>query len=316
MKTWGYRKNISLRDEQADQLSTILAAHPPYVEHQDAVSLGDGRLIARDRLATHLRRRKEYLTSSRRSIGSISPPGASPTWPPDDNTQMTITITPPATLQLPETLFTLITQYIRGRWEGTLFTAAHFENGRDASMSTPDSNALFYMARGVSEVLKEGKLAPALVLMRQAPLAFQQTIAAQQRSLISRVFTSMLALTNHAVALSPADAKQLNAVVRSLIKVGATFAAQQTAPGDPLRRILELVAAADESQLHAIAERALRVNCDAFDALVGDGPKSSSHFIQWIAYGQEVDFETVPRDLNAQFEKSLAAYGEMYGEQQ
>lgn len=316
MKSWGYRKNISLGDEQADELSTILAHRPAFIEEQGTVAIGDGRIVTRDRLATYLRRRKEYMASTRRSISNGS--GSPPSSPPDENTtQMTIAISPPATFYIPETIFTLITQYIRGRWEGTLSNADQFENGRDTSLSTPGSNAFFYMARGVSEVLKEGKLAPALVMMRQAPLAFQQTIAAQQRSLISRVFTSLLALTNHAVALPVDDARQFRAVVRSLIRVGATFAAQQsTGLADPLRRILELVAAADEDQLHAIAERALRVNCGAFDSLVGDGPWSSSHYIQWIAYGQEVDFQTVPRDLEAQFEKTLLAYGQMYGENQ
>lgn len=107
-----------------------------------------------------LRRRREYIDFTSRMRQRAQPP------PCASSPVLATSPSPRGPHHVSETIFRLIRDYNCARWGDTLSTTDQLDALRDEHRKYDEMNPY---AHGVFGVLKQGKLTPALVMMRRAP---------------------------------------------------------------------------------------------------------------------------------------------------
>lgn len=298
IKTWGYRKNIRLRPGEDQSLILLLhnsAQQSGYPETPSRnLRLRNGQLVSHDRLATYLRRRGEGRARANQALPIRA-------------------VRPPDSLYISEAVLLQVRSYIHGRWEETISTAEQLDALREQHTSRGEWNSL---AHGVRSALEQKRLNDALVLMRRAPEVLTNLIEQQPSNMLQVLFMSLAYFTFDGFLERP-ETEQLLIVVKSLFKYAAAFAAKTEGlpSGHPLRQMLVMLTNTDEHDLHQLASKAWRVNCQSWDGLM-DRPRSTYAIASWIAYGEFIGFSAMPSDLGSTIELTLNQNAAKYGEYQ
>ncbi|KAF3762987.1 hypothetical protein M406DRAFT_108438 [Cryphonectria parasitica EP155] len=297
MRAWGYRKNITLEDGQAEHISRVLQKQP--WSSNGIVRLEHGGVVSLDRLAMHLRRRRHHAETGRGRLVS-----------PTTQSIMSANIKAPDVYYIPEAVVKCVSDYHQGRWGPQISTVEQLNITRDEHSKYTQLNLL---GHGIQRALQQKKLSYALVLMRQAPEVIRMLIQVQPIPFIANFFMFLSWIINGFLQLP--DAEQFTKVIKSLIQYVATSAVQgaDLPQGHPLRQMLTMLMKAEPRDLTAIAQQALRINCESLDALIPGSRKSHYNFATWIVYGREVGFLNLPPSLGKNMEQTLKEYKETYG---
>lgn len=301
MKAWGYRKNISLAEGQAQHIARLLGDQPSRVG--GSARLEHGAVVSVDRLATYLRRRKQHTYAGRDLLLSLTAQLSSASASPE----------PPDLYYVPEGVMRCITDFNRGHWGRTISTVEQINQTRDDHLKFTRLNIL---SNGLHRAVQNNQVPYALFLMRQVPQVIEMNLKLQPFPFIGHFFMLLCWVANDFAHL--AEAEQLSKVVKSLIRYLATWAVREAGlvNNHPLRHMLNLLTRLEPKDLVPIARQALRVNCESLEALIQDSRKSHCTFGVWIIYGREIGFLNLPSNLGENMKEAVAEYKDRYGPKQ
>lgn len=175
LKSWGCRKNISLRDSLHGDV-VQLALHE---DRNGSIQLPNGQVVDRKRLATHIRRRLQGRGAAFTTRGATHAPRLP-------------AMRPPNTFYIAETVLFSVRTYILGEYQGKVTTAEELDALRRGNTGSAKWSRFTY---AVKAALNEDKFNQALVLMRQAPGELKVLLDERPVNLVSQIFMFLAHLT-------------------------------------------------------------------------------------------------------------------------
>lgn len=198
IKQWGYSKNIRTATEDVGSLmSTVSETNRPVV-------LATGRVVDSQRLALHLRRKKE-------SVVQTIQPTAQPRWPPSPRPP---SIRPPDVFYISESVLT----HTRGYMYAQIIDA-DFVAGRAAH---PDSEQVTDSMHLLRDLLRgEKKMDEAVVLLRQVPGQINALLRYEPPQILNRIFLMVVHLLS-----VPGQQGRIGGIIKALVNYAAAAAAE------------------------------------------------------------------------------------------
>lgn len=296
LKSWGCRKNISLRDGLDSE--TVQRA---LVENQPRrVRLPNGQMVDSSRLAAHIRRR---LQGRGAAIATHSP----------THLPHLRAVQPPNTFYVSETVLFSVRTYILGEYQDTITTADALDELRRRGSAGSSKWSRFTYA--VKAALNEDKFNQALVLMRQAPEELSLLLHGRPANLLSQLFMFLAHVTRRPFS-DDGQRAQFLVVVRSLVRYGESLAAQLQLPlNHPLRQLLRALAlpTLGRHDLGQLASQAWRLSLSTWDDIV-TVPESTSALGEWMNYSAIVGLGGLPTNFGMTIEQTLRNLQARHGE--
>lgn len=194
VKQWGYSKNIRTTTEDVDSLMTSMSGR------RRPVVLATGRVVDSNRLALHLRRKKE----------SVLQTGIQPTSPPSPQPP---TIRPPDVFYISEAVLT----YTRGYMYGQTVNV-EFVRGRTAH---PESKQVTDSMHLLRDLLRGEKLDEAVILLRQVPGQINALLRHEPPQILNRIFTMIV----HILSV-PGQQQRVGGIIKALVNYAAAAATE------------------------------------------------------------------------------------------
>lgn len=290
LKSWGCRKNISLRNG-LDSDTVQRALHDT---QRGNIRLPNGQTVDSSRLAAHIRRRFQRNAAAAASHGTTTPPTPHPR-----------AVRPPSTFYVSEAVLFSVRTYILGEYQDTVTTAEALDELRRRGSEGSSKWSRFTYA--VKAALNEDKFNQALVLMRQAPEELGLLLHGRPANLLSQLFMFLAHVTRRPFS-GDGQGAQFLVVVRSLVRYGESLAAQlQLLPGGhPLRQLLRALAlpALGRHDLGQLAAQAWRLSLSTWDDIV-TVPESTSALGEWMNYSAVGGLGGLPADFGTTIEQTL-----------
>lgn len=197
IKQWGYSKNIRTASEDIGSLmSTVTETKGPVV-------LATGRVVDSQRLALHLRRKKESLVQTAQPRAQARWP--SPPQPPS--------IRPPDVFYISEAVLTHTRGYMCAQ-----VIDADFVLGRSAH---PDSKQVTDSMHLLRDLLRGEKMDEAVVLLRQVPGQINALLRHEPPQILNRIFLMVVHLLS-----VPGQQERVGGIIKALVKYAAAAAAE------------------------------------------------------------------------------------------
>ncbi|KAL1861797.1 hypothetical protein Daus18300_008613 [Diaporthe australafricana] len=267
IKQWGYSKNIKTTTEDVDSLMNSMS------ERRRPVVLATGRVVDSNRLALHLRRKKE----------SVLQTGIQPTSPPSPQPP---TIRPPDVFYISEAVLT----YTRGYMYGQTINV-EFVGGRTAH---PESKQITDSMHLLRDLLRGEKVDEAVILLRQVPSQINALLRHEPPQILNRIFTMIV----HILSV-PGQQQRAGGIIKALVNYAAAAAAEPNlgwSEHHPLRKVLQSLAALNDRDaltLHDLAVRAWKCLLETTDTALGT-PDCAVNFPRWLDMGQPAGYDALP----------------------
>lgn len=198
IKQWGYSKNIRTTSEDIGSLkSTVSRTNLPVV-------LATGRVVDPQRLALHLRRKKESVLqtgSQQRSMTRWRPP------------PQPASIRPPDVFYVSEAVLT----HTRGYMWAQLIDA-DFVAGRKAH---PESRQVTDSMHLLRDLIQGEKMADAVVLLKQVPGQINALLRYEPPQILNRIFLMVVHLLS-----VPEQQQRVGSIIKALVNYAAAAAAE------------------------------------------------------------------------------------------
>lgn len=324
IKQWGYSKNIRTVSEDVGSLMDSVN------ETKRPVVLATGRVVDPQRLALHLRRKKEGVVQT-------AQPRAQPRCPQPPS------IRPPDIFYISEAVLTHTRGYMYGQT-----IDVDFVSGRTAHPESRQVTDSMHMLRGL---LRADKVDEAVVFLRQVPGQIHALLRHEPPQILNRIFTMVVHLLS-----VPGQQQRFGRAIKALVNYAAATAAEpnmvcefaspssfsivhctrlDTDPWShknwsdhhPVRRVLQSLAALEDQDalaLHSLAVRAWKCLLETTDAVLGT-PECAVNFPRWLDMGESAGYDALPgvylaerqqqicRQKSAEFgEGSPEAVGELF----
>lgn len=172
-------------------------------ETKGPVVLATGRVVDSQRLALHLRRKKE-------SIVQTSRPMAQAGWPPSPHPP---SIRPPDVFYVSEAVLTHTRGYMRAQ-----MIDADFVLGRTAH---PDSKQVTDSMHLLRDLLRDDKMDEAVVLLKQVPGQINALLRHEPPQILNRIFLMVVHLLS-----VPGQQQRVGGIIKALVKYAAAAAAE------------------------------------------------------------------------------------------
>lgn len=297
LKSWGCRKNISLRDGiDSDAMHRIL-----HQNQRGHIQLPNGQIVDSSRLATHIRRRIQ----GRSAIVSNGSTARAP--------QLQV-VQPPSTFYISETVLYSVRTYIMGHYQDTVTTADALDELRRTNTSGQWSRFTY----AIKAALNENRFNRALVLMRQAPEELRLLLQERPANLLSCLFMFLAHVTRRQFS-DEYQRTQFLVVVKSLVNYGESFAAQTESlrlpRNHPLRQLLRSLSLPnlERHDLNQLSAQAWRLSLSTWDDIVAV-PESTSALGEWMTYSAVGGLGGLPADFGTTVERTLASLEARHGE--
>lgn len=197
IKQWGYSKNIRTTSEDVGSLmNTVTGTKGPVV-------LATGRVVDSQRLALHLRRKKESIVQTVRPIAQAK-------WPPSLRPP---SIRPPDVFYVSEAVLTNTRGYM---WAQMI--DADFVAGRTAH---PDSRKVTDSMYLLRDLVRDDKMDEAVVLLKQVPGQINALLRHEPPQILNRIFL----LVVHLLSV-PGQQQRVGGIIKALVKYAAAAAAE------------------------------------------------------------------------------------------
>ncbi|KAL1881346.1 hypothetical protein Daus18300_001199 [Diaporthe australafricana] len=308
--SWGFRKNIRLRAGRDDHVVQKLAgpadnvqraARPPVTDR--TIRLSNGLVVDADRLAEHVRRKKY------RTRGGQSP---------------LISVAPPDSYCIFETVFSSAQSYILGRFQGNITTPEALDKVREADQLinrwVSYSSAIRTATLGQpvlkrSAAVERQMFNDALVLMRRAPQELGALIRHQPANITGYVFKFLMISTRRHLFPDEAMGKQFSAVVKALMRyMAVAFSAEDIDLPPPLLQLLRNIASIeDEYLLNRLAVQAWKLNCKTWESLLGGRGGSKTLINDWLSFQYAGESNELPKNFGEYIDDTLARVEPKYG---
>ncbi|KAG6356873.1 hypothetical protein INS49_014748 [Diaporthe citri] len=295
LKSWGCRKNISLRDG----LDSETAQRALCDSQRGHIRLPNGQTVDSSRLAAHIRRRFQRNAAVVSHNTSPMPHLRA--------------VRPPTTFHVSEAVLFSVRTYILGEYQDRITTAEALDELRRRGSAGSSKWSRFTYA--VKAALNEDKFNQALVLMRQAPEELGLLLRGRPANLLSQLFMFLAHVTRRPFS-DGGQRAQFLVVVRSLVRYGESLAAQTRLPRDhPLRQLLRALAlpALGRHDLGQLAAQAWRLSLSTWDDIV-TVPESTSALGEWMNYSAVGGLGGLPVDFGTIIEQTLANLEAKHGE--
>lgn len=295
-KSWGCRKNISLRDGiDSDTVQRALL----HETQRGNIRLPNGQTVDSSRLAAHIRRRFQRNPA-------VFSHGTT-------HAAHLRAVRPPSTFYVSETVLFSVRAYILGEYQDTITTADALDELRRRGSDGSSKWSRFTYA--VKAALNEDKFNQALVLMRQAPEELGLLLNGRPANLLSQLFMFLAHVTRRPFS-DDGQRAQFLVVVRSLVRYGESLAAQVQLPRNhPLRQLLRALAlpTLDRHELGQLAAQAWRLSLSTWDDIV-TVPESTSALGEWMNYSAVSGLGGLPPDFGTTIERTLTNLEAKHGE--
>ncbi|KAG6357967.1 hypothetical protein INS49_013850 [Diaporthe citri] len=197
IKQWGYSKNIRTTTEDVGSLmSTVSETRRPVV-------LATGRVVDSQRLALHLRRKKETVVQT-------TQPTAQARWPSSPRPP---SIRPPDVFYISEAVLT----HTRGYMYAQMIDA-DFVLGRTAH---PDSKQVTDSMHLLRDLVRDEKMDEAVVLLRQVPGQINALLRYEPPQILNRIFLMAVHLLS-----VPGQKERVGRIIKALVNYAAAAAAE------------------------------------------------------------------------------------------
>lgn len=197
IKQWGYSKNIRTTSEDVGSLMNIVS------ETKGPVLLATGRVVDSQRLALHLRRKKEGIVHT-------SQPVARTRWPPSPQLP---SIRPPDVFYVSEAVLTHTRGYM---WAQMI--DADFVLGRTAH---PDSKQVTDSMHLLRDLLRGDKVDEAVVLLKQVPGQINALLRHEPPQILNRIFLMVVHLLS-----VPGQQERVGGIIKALVNYAAAAATE------------------------------------------------------------------------------------------
>lgn len=303
LKRWGMVKNIRLpaRGQEVDAealtrlYDRIEQPHDP--SGRRLIQLGNGRVIEASRLETYLRRRTYPSYNNHRPMHPI-------------------TLKPPDALRASESVVSLIRDFLRGRWEGSIRTAEDLDMLRETE--SPTTMRFVYFSTSVDDALEHDDIRRALGEMRRAPAQLIALLREPPTAALS-VLCRFLVHTAKSVrsGLPEVEVRQFFSALRALLRYTILFATSpdglRLATTHPIVGILRGFLSVDDDAMLPLALRAWRMSCSTIDSLL-DHPGCVSSFSDWLNLTDGAGgIDDLPPDMGDMMESAVGRYEQRYG---
>lgn len=197
MRQWGYSKNIRTVSEDVGSLVDCVN------QTERPVVLATGRVVDSQRLALHLRRKKEVVVHAAvpRSQERLPP------WPHPPS------IRPPDVFYISEAVLIHTRGYMYGQT-----VDVEFVSGRTAHPESRRVTDSMHMLRGL---LRADKLDEAVVFLRQVPGQVRALLRHEPPQILDRIFTMVVHLLS-----VPDQRKRVGRAIKALLNYAAAAAAE------------------------------------------------------------------------------------------
>ncbi|KAG8157721.1 hypothetical protein KVR01_012383 [Diaporthe batatas] len=284
MKQWGYSKNIRTVSEDVRSLMDSVN------QTDRSVVLATGRVVDSQRLALHLRRKKQGL------VRATLPPLPHPP-----------SIRPPDIFHISEAVLAHTRGYMYGQT-----IDVEFVSGRTAHPETKQVTDSMHMLRGL---LRADKLDEAVVFLRKVPDQIRALLRHEPPQILNRIFTMVVHLLS-----VPGQQERVGRIVKALVNYAAAAAAEPNlgwSDRHPVRRVLQGLASLDDQDtlaLHDLAVRAWKCLLDATDTVLGT-PECAVNFPRWLDMGESAGYDALPSAYLAQRQMEICRQrAEEFGE--
>lgn len=282
LRSWGCRKQIRLKDHEAEfAQAQLLATKDPSGSDtaQQLLALPDGQTVDLSRLRKYLRRNKHWLYGQRKAnLCTGSCPSASVMRPPDvfyvretlyHNTRAYSKFRRSPRqpyIYAPTRENKMITSFVPvlGRFQDSIRTPADFDEMRGAS---PHSSRWLAFAHKVQMAVVECRFDDAVTYLREAPKELNHLLIHQPSNILSNLFRFLTSVIRF-LPLEDPGARQFLEVLKALLRYGATCLKTSESTcggvpsrGQPLRLVLESLAKLDDREILLVARRAWSVGC-------------------------------------------------------
>lgn len=197
IKQWGYSKNIRTTTEDVGLLMSTVS------ETKRPVVLATGRVVDSQRLALHLRRKKE-------SVVQTTQPTAQARWP---SSPQPPSIRPPDVFYISEAVL----NHTRGYMHAQIIDA-DFVAGRAAH---PDSKQVTDSMHLLRDLIRGEKMDEAVVLLRQVPGQINALLRYEPPQILNRIFLMVVHLLS-----VPEQKERVGRIIKALVNYAAAAAAE------------------------------------------------------------------------------------------
>lgn len=297
LKSWGCRKNISLRDG----LDSNAVQRALFENQRGHVRLPNGQMVDSSRLAAHIRRRLQGRGAAAANHNTAT------------HVPHLRAVQPPSTFYISEAVLFSVRTYILGEYQDTITTAEALDELRRRGSAGSGRWSRFTYA--VKAALSEDKFNQALVLMRQAPGELSGLLHGRPANLLSQLFMFLAHVTRRPFS-DEGQRAQFLVVVRSLVNYGESLAAQLNLPrAHPLRQLLRALSlpALGRNDLGQLASQAWRLSLSTWDDVVAV-PGSTSALGEWMNYSAVAGLGGLPADFGTTVEQTLTNLEAKHGE--
>lgn len=194
IKQWGYSKNIRTVSEDVGSLMDSVN------ETKRPVVLATGRVVDPQRLALHLRRKKEGVVQT-------AQPRAQPRCPQPPS------IRPPDIFYISEAVLSHTRGYMYGQT-----VDVDFVSGRTAHPESRQVTDSMHMLRGL---LRADKVDEAVVFLRQVPGQIHALLRHEPPQILNRIFTMVVHLLS-----VPGQQQRVGRAIKALVNYAAAAAAE------------------------------------------------------------------------------------------
>lgn len=267
IKQWGYSKNIRTVSEDVGSL-----IHTVNETKRPVVLRATGRVVDSQRLALHLRRKRESVL-----------PRAQARLPPSPRPP---SIRPPDMFYISEAVLTHTRGYMYGRT-----IDAEFVSGRTAHPESRQVTDSMHMLRGL---LRADKMDEAVVFLRQVPGQIQALLRHEPPQILNRIFTMVV----HLLSI-PEQQERVGRTIKALVNYAAAAAAEPSlgwSDHHPVRRVLQGLAALNDQDalaLHDLAIRAWTCLLETTDTALGT-PECAVNLPRWLDMGESAGYDALP----------------------
>lgn len=295
LKKWGYSKNVSVKSDEIEPLLKLLndAGSQSNTEAPSSeVKLATGRVVGLDRLAAHLKRKTQRLSTmdTRRHSSHTSlvnyRQGGNPS-------PQSLAINSPDIFRISELVFADVHAYVCGR----IMDPGDMAVIKDKETTTTVSTApVFSMVHSARRFIQEDRLEEALALLRLAPTRIRDVILYEPPDSLHCIFMVIVHL------LTVSGAERLVKSVRALVSYASAMADERSskwAPQYPLRRILRCLSnlsASEDFALRDMAIHAWKCLLRSHDLALG-APACAETFPKWLDLGESGGFDVLPSEL-------------------
>lgn len=292
-KKWGYTKNIRTAGKlDGDDLQAALVETLYSPGSLTEVRLPDGRVVGRQKYATHLRRRTRDCKCGK------APQACAP-----------VTITPPECFYVVESLLESARTYVMFRHEDAA-AACNGESSRSRRLSPSAFDALrrksearweqwIRFSYSVKNALEEKRFQAALVLMRQAPAQLCLWVKGDSINVLSGLLMLVTYCARFGVRLDGWEQEAFLKVLKALMKYADQYAASQMSlpRGHPLRRAVQVLSLVDNSLFRQAVQKAWALTLHTQDEVLGTRG-SVAALMDWTHFNSNAIALDYPRDFD------------------